>query len=382
MVKPHGTLNSEETAKNIILAILDTIPGFRIAREAGEIKEMAKLYRTNVLGYKRKTRKPFVRDAVAFYEEIGNLSGMLTNNRSYFKGKATKPLELLFLAIPGLVDEVNPDALSREEVEGYASQKKKDSGSKDPMDVENFSERKPSNIAITSMIIAGLTTEKRRRIEKEGTVKRFKNGGVIIHEGDEVDDNSGFYIILEGAVVVEKDNKRIWQLGKGDVFGETALEKNVPRTASIIADGPVEVLALNRRQYKDLISTPDFGEEINRFTENLDLVQHWIKNTSEKGFLTKFSTYATKHLASRIMRKKYIKGATVISEGDQGDKFFIIKSGTVSVCRGKDNEREKIATLIKGEFFGEGSLLRAERRNATIIADGDLEVLVLKKEDF
>ncbi|CAE7832477.1 PKAR [Symbiodinium microadriaticum] len=54
----------------------------------------------------------------------------------------------------------------------------------------------------------------------------------------------------------------------------------------------------------------------------------------------------------------------VIEQGDEGHELFVIRSG---ICSVQVNGHE-VAQLKDGDYFGENALLRAEPRNATIVA--------------
>ena len=71
-------------------------------------------------------------------------------------------------------------------------------------------------------------------------------------------------------------------------------------------------------------------------------------------------------------------GKTIVEEGQTGHEFFLILEGNASVTR---NGR-KVATLGPGDYFGELALLDRGPRNATVKADGDMEVLVLGQREF
>ncbi|MDD5633684.1 MAG: hypothetical protein PHW46_00195 [Candidatus Omnitrophica bacterium] len=115
--KPFGTLISSDTAKNLILATLDTIPGFKNEREKNNIRNMARLYREYVIGYKPRDNNKYKNPGQqVFFYEVGGLNGLMANEKPYFK-KAGSPAELLRLAIPELINLTNPDALDPLEVE-------------------------------------------------------------------------------------------------------------------------------------------------------------------------------------------------------------------------------------------------------------------------
>ncbi len=68
-------------------------------------------------------------------------------------------------------------------------------------------------------------------------------GDVVIREGDQGDV---VYVIESGAVDVTKDGALIARLGPGDVFGEIALLRAVPRTATVTATSDAVFQTLDR----------------------------------------------------------------------------------------------------------------------------------------
>lgn len=68
----------------------------------------------------------------------------------------------------------------------------------------------------------------------------------------------------------------------------------------------------------------------------------------------------------------------LIKEGDRGREFFLILDGTASVRRGS----RKVASLGPGQYFGELALLDRGPRSATVIADTDMDLLVLEQRAF
>jgi len=76
----------------------------------------------------------------------------------------------------------------------------------------------------------------------------------------------------------------------------------------------------------------------------------------------------------------YAAGETVVRQGDEGGSLFVIRRGDVSVRLAGAEGR--VARLHGGDFFGEMSLLTGEKRNATVAAETDCELLEIDKEGF
>lgn len=72
------------------------------------------------------------------------------------------------------------------------------------------------------------------------------------------------------------------------------------------------------------------------------------------------------------------KNSTVFKEGDLGDTLYIIASGSVGVYKGK----KQIATLKKGELFGEIALISNQGRSATIKCLEQTKLIAISKRTF
>src|SRR5512136_3027769 len=77
------------------------------------------------------------------------------------------------------------------------------------------------------------------------------------------------------------------------------------------------------------------------------------------------------------------KGAVIFKEGDAGDRCYIILKGEVRISKFIPNiGEEALAVLKPGDFFGEMALIDNFPRSAHAIANTDIEVLSVTKEDL
>jgi len=64
-----------------------------------------------------------------------------------------------------------------------------------------------------------------------------------------------FLLLVEGTARVERNGKFLTRLQTGDFFGEMSLIDGKPRSATVIAETPVTLLAIHRRSFSYLLDT-------------------------------------------------------------------------------------------------------------------------------
>jgi CRP-like cAMP-binding protein len=89
------------------------------------------------------------------------------------------------------------------------------------------------------------------------------------------------------------------------------------------------------------------------------------------------------HDSLEPVRTRFPGGAIIFSEGDLGLTMFVIESGEVEISKRIAGSDRVLATLGKGDFFGEMCMLEdAYPRSATAVAISDVEAVVIDQSAF
>jgi CRP-like cAMP-binding protein len=83
-------------------------------------------------------------------------------------------------------------------------------------------------------------------------------------------------------------------------------------------------------------------------------------------------------LAARLTEVKAAPGTAIVTEGEVGHHLYVIEDGEAEVSR----DGHLVATLGRGDYFGEIALLRHVPRTATVVAKTPATLLSLEREAF
>lgn len=101
-------------------------------------------------------------------------------------------------------------------------------------------------------LFAGIPDAQLQRIANGVKERRFDAGAPIVSVGEA---GHGFYLIVQGRAEVKRGDRTIRTLGPGDYFGELALIRETPRTATVVAKDATTCLALTRWDFKGILDT-------------------------------------------------------------------------------------------------------------------------------
>eukprot|EP00873_Tetraselmis_striata_P010721 jgi/Tetstr1/430985/TSEL_020739.t2 len=218
-------------------------------------------------------------------------------------------------------------------------------------------------------ILKSLNNQQLYEVSKLLSLVTFKKDEAVFRKGDIGD---AFYIVESGKFVAIINGTPLpnAEMERGACFGELALMSATnQRGADIIALEDGSALRLPKE---------DFVKHLGQLD---DLHNMWrMVALSKVDLFVNLPHDVVSEIAKAMKEEVLTKGENIVTVGEDGDKFYIIESGTC-VVTGKSNK--KLAELKTGSHFGEAALLTKAKRAATVtVVSESCQVLSLDKDHF
>jgi len=232
--------------------------------------------------------------------------------------------------------------------------------------------------SLTDDLIAELVArlKKRSLAEKE----------VLFNKGDSGD---ALYLIEAGVIKIVLADQHgrellLSQRGPGDVIGEISLVKAQPRTASAVADQPVEILQLKRDDLMAVLSRQPASvlETVRQISDQMRL-DYMVGTLKKLSLFAGLSQEAMAELVDKLEERSLVENEVLFHKGDPGEALYIISTGWVKIVTVNARGEEVMLNQCgPREAIGEMSLVDREARSASIVALSPVEMFVLKRDDF
>ena len=226
-----------------------------------------------------------------------------------------------------------------------------------------------------------LTPDNLKEIAQKLEVIELKNGDIVFKDGDK-DDRHVF--LYRGNVELIKAGKTLKTIEAGTTEAKTALAHVIPRNFSCTASSEAVVFKVDADLLDMMISWHQTGsfqvEELSSGTRADD----WMAQLLQTEAFRRIPPANIQSIFTSLEDFDVNVGDKIISQGEPGDYFYIIKSGRCMVTRkdpaqGKDI---KLADMTTGDTFGEEALISDETRNASIVMLSKGTLSRLSKENF
>ena len=99
-------------------------------------------------------------------------------------------------------------------------------------------------------------------------------------------------------------------------------------------------------------------------------------------FLDRLKIPELEKLMSAMKKQHIPAGMTVFKQGAPGDTFYLVSQGRLSFWVKSLGVDKKLTELLPLDYFGETALINDEPRSATVKAETECDLFLLRKADF
>eukprot|EP00535_Pseudo-nitzschia_heimii_P000106 CAMPEP_0197183386 /NCGR_PEP_ID=MMETSP1423-20130617/7790_1 /TAXON_ID=476441 /ORGANISM="Pseudo-nitzschia heimii, Strain UNC1101" /LENGTH=799 /DNA_ID=CAMNT_0042633963 /DNA_START=112 /DNA_END=2511 /DNA_ORIENTATION=- len=221
----------------------------------------------------------------------------------------------------------------------------------------------------SNFIFSDLSDSERKMLIDAMQKESAGEGETVIQQGDSGDF---FYICQSGKISYLCDGKAVGSCGSGGSFGELALLYDSPRAASCVAAADSVLWKVDQGTFRHLLarSAKEGEASIIEVLTKIDLFRDLDRQTIKK-------------FADVLSTVKYKEGQKIVEKGQQGDVFYIVKSGQVRVHDiGLGDASFDDETHKAGYWFGERALMTGNPRAATVTAMTKVDVFACGRDTF
>ena len=216
---------------------------------------------------------------------------------------------------------------------------------------------------------------------KSITIESLEPNEILFKKGDQ--DNFTYYLLNGVIEYIDTENNATTLTSKSKQC-RFPLEHTRPRKKTAITKTKVHYFKINN-DFLDILLTWD---------QNKNYIVDEVDDSHDSDWMTQllqleiFHNIPPANIQSIFQRMQSVpvkKDEVIIKQGDKGDYYYIIISGSCRVLRNgteTGNKEIKIADLTKGNSFGEDALISNSPRNATVIMNTDGTLMRLAKDDF
>ena len=262
---------------------------------------------------------------------------------------AAPPLALLLLVLAWVGPQLLPRAASKPDQD-------------DLLDADTAARFAEAMAALP--MFGGVPAEQLAAVTATARKETYADRALILRQGDKGDR---LCWLASGRVRVRVEDEsgrehELAVLGAGALFGETALLQPVARTATVVADGRVEVAALQRNAFLAMLG------ELGAAADDVKDQLRTAAALRSHPLFQALDSEGLRDLLQSVAVTTLAAGQAAVKQGETGDVLYVVREGHFEVGRTTAGGTKKLARLRPGDWFGELALLGDGTRTATVTA--------------
>jgi len=212
-------------------------------------------------------------------------------------------------------------------------------------------------------------------------IEDAEEGQFLFKCGEERND---LLYLLDGSVTLQTDHLKIETIKSDSPSARFALAHQIPRKVNAVANGRIRFLRLNADMMKSAQDVPYEETESFMVVDEEEGNDDWMTTLLKSPVFRALPPANLQKILMGMQEVRVVAGDVIVSQGEPGDFYYIIKKGQCLVSRkpAPSAKEIKLAQLGDQDTFGEDALISGEPRNVSVTAISDVSLLRLGKEQF
>ncbi len=215
---------------------------------------------------------------------------------------------------------------------------------------------------------------------EQAAVDAIAKGKMIFKRAEQ---DAKIYWLLTGSVDLLDEKFAAKNRKAGEEVTRNAIDNNTPHKLTAVTTEDSKVLVCDRGSMAVYMgvymgSAPSASATDEEEEEAID----WMSTLLSSPLFEFIPPGNIQTLFRKFEEIKYSKGDLVITQGEQGDYFYVIQAGRAKVERSAGDKTVVLAELKPGDNFGQDALVSDTPRNATVTMTSNGTIMRLSESDF
>ena len=212
-------------------------------------------------------------------------------------------------------------------------------------------------------------------------VEVLSKGDVLFREGDV--DHVNVYL-LSGKVGLDTGGSQVDQVDESSATARFPIAHQLPRKFTAKALSRAEIVRIDSRALSEALAHNESNGQVVADVVVEDEDEDWMSQLLQSRVMQNIPAANLQGVMMRMQESPVSEGDMIISEGDEGDFYYLLHRGQAVILAWNEDKQEQteLARLGPGASFGEDALLSDTPRSSSVKMLTDGVVLKLGKEDF
>ena len=211
---------------------------------------------------------------------------------------------------------------------------------------------------------ATMSDDRSRAVIDQGRFMQISEGHLLFKRST---DNVTSHFLLSGQLSLVNDAFENTPFTPENGMRQGMVDESEIHIVSAVAVGECVILEIER-------------DKLEQFKE--DDKKSWMENLLSTPLFEFVPPSNIQALFKRFEPIAVGANQTIITQGDEGDYFYVIKTGRVAIDQTTSEEVKRVAEMGAGSGFGQDALISDAPRNATVTTLESCELMRLSEGDF